>query len=124
MCPLKFTEWQVGVTPLHAATESASTRMMSILLQNGAKVNVVDKRTNSTPLDVAICSTIFSGPAAFEKVELLLHHGATLSHWSGKEMSERCEYAIVAGRITLVKMFLDSGCDPNARAVCNPSKWI
>lgn len=70
-----------GVTPLHRAAGFRSPAAVRLLLENGADVNTVDRRTRSTPLHRAVTST--GAPATAGKSEqilqilrLLLAHGA------------------------------------------------
>ena len=70
-----------GVTPLHRAVRFRSPAAVRFLLQNGADVNAVDRRTRSTPLHRAVTSTGAPATAGkseqvLEIIELLLAHGA------------------------------------------------
>jgi ankyrin repeat protein len=70
-----------GVTPLHRAVRFRSPAAVKLLLENGADVNAVDRRTRSTPLHRAVTHT--GAPATAGKsqqiveiIGLLLAHGA------------------------------------------------
>jgi uncharacterized protein len=70
-----------GVTPLHRAVRFRSPAAVRLLLENGAAVNAVDRRTQSTPLHRAVTSTGAPATAgkseqALEIIRLLLAHGA------------------------------------------------
>jgi ankyrin repeat protein len=70
-----------GVTPLHHAVRFRSPSAVATLLENGANVNQVCKRSGSTPLHRAVTSTGAPGTAgrskeAREIIELLLNFGA------------------------------------------------
>ncbi len=80
-----------GVTPLHRAVRFRSPAAVKELLAHGADVNVIDKRTRSTPLHRAVTST--GAPAtsgkmdcAIEIARLLLAAGADrrIKNKSGK----------------------------------------
>lgn len=70
-----------GVTPLHRAVRFRSPDAVSELIKLGAEVNVVDKRTRSSPLHRAVTHT--GAPAtsgkqdeAIEIAKILLSNGA------------------------------------------------
>jgi tankyrase len=70
-----------GVTPLHRAVRFRSLAATRELIAHGADVNVVDRKTKSTPLHRAVMNT--GAPATSGKTELaieittlLLSHGA------------------------------------------------
>jgi ankyrin repeat protein len=70
-----------GVTPLHHAVRFRSPTAVATLLENGANVNQICKRSGSTPLHRAVTSTGAPGTAgrskeAREIIELLLNFGA------------------------------------------------
>jgi uncharacterized protein len=70
-----------GVTPLHRAVRFRSRAAVKELIARGADVNVVDKKTKSTPLHRAVTNTgapKTSGKAdcAIEIIKLLLTSGA------------------------------------------------
>jgi ankyrin repeat protein len=70
-----------GVTALHHAVRFRSPTAVATLLERGANVNQVCKRSGSTPLHRAVTSTGAPGTAgrqaeARQIIELLLQHGA------------------------------------------------
>lgn len=70
-----------GVTPLHCAVRFRSPTAVATLLEHGANVNQVCKRSGSTPLHRAVTTTGAPGTAgrhleAKEIVGLLLQYGA------------------------------------------------
>jgi ankyrin repeat protein len=74
-------ETRNGVTPLHRAVRSRSPAAVRLLLENGADVNAVDRRTRSTPLHRAATNTGAPATAGkseqiLEIIKLLLAHGA------------------------------------------------
>jgi tankyrase len=80
-----------GVTPLHHAVRFRSPTAVKTLLEHGAKVNQVCKRSGSTPLHRAVTSTGAPRTAgkqreALEIIALLLKAGAdpTIRNKSGK----------------------------------------
>jgi uncharacterized protein len=84
-----------GVTPLHHAVRFRSPAAVQTLLEHGAEMNRVCKRSGSTPLHRAVTSTgapETSGKdaEAREIVELLLRFGAdpTIKNKTGKAPSD------------------------------------
>lgn len=80
-----------GVTALHHAVRFRSPVAVETLLERGANVNQVCKRSGSTPLHRAVTSTGAPGTAGKqaemrEIVQLLLQHDAdpTITNKSGK----------------------------------------
>jgi uncharacterized protein len=70
-----------GVTPLHRAVRFRSPMAVKLLLEKGADVNAVDRKTRSTPLHRAVTNTgapATAGKSAqiVEIIQLLLAHGA------------------------------------------------
>jgi tankyrase len=70
-----------GVTPLHHAVRFRSPAAVEFLLEHGANVNQVCKRSGSTPLHRAVTSTGAPGTSgkqeeAKEIIKLLLKFGA------------------------------------------------
>jgi uncharacterized protein len=70
-----------GVTPLHRAVRFRSPAAVKELIAQGADINVVDKRTKSTPLHRAVTNTGAPATAgkmdcAIEITRLLLANGA------------------------------------------------
>ncbi|MGP0067523.1 MAG: ankyrin repeat domain-containing protein [Isosphaeraceae bacterium] len=70
-----------GVTPLHRAVRFRNVAAARELIAQGADVNVVDRRTESTPLHRAVTSTGAPATAgksglAIELAKLLLSNGA------------------------------------------------
>lgn len=70
-----------GVTPLHHAVRFRSPTAVATLLEHGANVNQVCKRSGSTPLHRAVTSTGAPGTAGRKSearriIELLLEYGA------------------------------------------------
>ncbi len=70
-----------GVTPLHRAVRFRSPAAVKELIARGADVNVVDKKTKSTPLHRAVTNTGAPTTAgktggAMEIIKLLLSSGA------------------------------------------------
>ena len=84
-----------GVTPLHHAVRFRSPTAVATLLEHGANVNQVCKRSGSTPLHRAVTSTGAPGTAgrqseARQIIELLLEHGAdpSIKNKNGKIPSD------------------------------------
>ena len=80
-----------GVTALHHAVRFRSPAAVATLLEHGADVNQVCRRSGSTPLHRAVTSTGAPGTAgrkdeACEIIELLLQFGAdvTIKNKNGK----------------------------------------
>jgi uncharacterized protein len=70
-----------GVTPLHHAVRFRSPTAVATLLEHGANVNQVCRRSGSTPLHRAVTSTGAPGTAgrneeARQIIKLLLEYGA------------------------------------------------
>jgi ankyrin repeat protein len=76
-----------GVTPLHAAIEANNEKIISILLNHGAKINLGDKLTNSTALHFAVDYSIDGiiqangkpGDEPTNIINLLLENGANIN---------------------------------------------
>ena len=71
-----------GVTPLHHAVRFRSAAAVKELIAQGANVNVVDKKTKSTPLHRAVTNTgapttANKTSAAIEIADVLLSNGAS-----------------------------------------------
>jgi uncharacterized protein len=86
-----------GVTPLHRAVRFRSPAAVKELIARGADINVVDKKTRSTPLHRAVTSTgapKTSGKTdcAIEIIKLLLAHGAD-PHIKNKNGKTPIDYA-------------------------------
>jgi ankyrin repeat protein len=84
-----------GVTPLHRAVRFRSAKGVKTLLECGAEVNAVDRRTRSTPLHRAVTSTGAPQTAGKarqvrEIIKLLLAHGAdpTIRNRAGKTAAD------------------------------------
>ena len=70
-----------GVTPLHRAVRFRSPRAVELLIELGANVRAVDRKTRSTPLHRAVTSTgapsmAGKAPLAVEIAGILLSSGA------------------------------------------------
>lgn len=70
-----------GVTPLHRAVRFRSPAAVKELIAQGADINMVDKKTKSTPLHRAVTNTGAPTTAgkmdgAMEIIKLLLRSGA------------------------------------------------
>jgi len=84
-----------GVTPLHHAVRFRSPAAVKALLEHGANVNQVCRRSGSTPLHRAVTQTGAPGTAgrkraAFEIIQLLLAAGAdpTIRNKVGKRPAD------------------------------------
>jgi tankyrase len=84
-----------GVTALHHAVRFRSPAAVATLIEHGANVNQVCRRSGSTPLHRAVTQTGAPGtagrnPAAIEIIRLLLAAGAnpSIANKSGKKPAD------------------------------------
>lgn len=130
-----------GDTPLNAC----SSNMVDVLLENGADVNIpardgwtclflhpeasvikrllaygadanIEDREGATPLSMALARREDS---AVEVMELLLRHGADVHKPPHFETSGKSNLHVAAemGNVNMIKLFLEYGADPSARAM-------
>ena len=104
---------QRGETPLHYATLEGGIGVMSVLLRAGANPNIKGFISLCTPLDHAIELERSSGDGQFDRVKLLVEHGATLNHLGRHELANLCHEAVQHGQRNLVELYLDNGCGAN-----------
>lgn len=95
---------RAGMTPLHCAAKGTSTKMLDILIDGGAALNVTDYQGRS-PFDLARGSTC-------SEVELSLHqHGARASEYVPLNLREAAYF----GKLNEVQKFVTAGANINYR---------
>jgi ankyrin repeat protein len=100
----------LGWTPLHFAAFGGQPRVVELLLSHGAAVDAVARnRFANTPLLVGLLTR------QGEVARVLLAHGANVNFRQGEGVTALHE-AAQSGDTDIVRMLLDAGADPNARA--------
>lgn len=96
-------------SPLHEAVKKGDLDILSLLIENGAEVDIQDN-SGSTPLHLA------SGMGNERILSLLLRHqGVKQMDATNAEGLTPLRLAIRNGHVSIVKMLLDAGADVNGR---------
>jgi ankyrin repeat protein len=100
-----------GVHPLHAAVLAGQNKIVSILLERGARVDALDN-VGRTPL-----MTLISGEAGgdIEPLKMLLAAGANPNFIDGAVHLYALDYAAMQGRADEAALLIAAGADVNAK---------
>lgn len=95
-----------GMTPLFLASGSKNPRLLSILFENGAKINTRLKFSEKSPFMAAIFVK------DVESLEILIEQGCNINGANDKELSP-LQKAIAVGIDESVELLLENGVDVN-----------
>jgi ankyrin repeat protein len=98
---------------LHVAAAHGSADIVSLLLQRGANVNIVDKLFGSTPLITALSSIVSEAPDKIRVVEVLVANGADVRR-ADEDGKTPLHWAAIKGNREIVTSLLARGAEINA----------
>jgi ankyrin repeat protein len=104
-----------GSTPLDWAASFAQTDILKLLIQRGAKANVIDKYGN-TPLISAACEcAVATMNSAYQAVKILLDQGADVNARNYDGKTALMMASGMTGDATILELLLNNGADPKAK---------
>ncbi|KAI8843149.1 ankyrin repeat-containing domain protein [Chytridium lagenaria] len=104
--PLDSPDVELGRYPLHNAARNGQVHVVKTLLENGAKVDVLDKEGGS-PLLYGVLSR------SFEVVELILNANPDPNLSSGSPLSSPVAAAVETGNLQILTILLNASYNPN-----------
>lgn len=99
--------WALG-TPLHRAIKSNAQKIVNLLLDYGADLEIHDAEDNMCPLAIA------AKRGQVDLVRLLLQRGANVHALSGNGFSA-LHYAAESDHVDVAQLLIDNGADVNSR---------
>ncbi|TGL98038.1 hypothetical protein EHQ76_13475 [Leptospira barantonii] len=102
-------EFEKKITPLGLATLKGHTEIMKLLIENGAKADYKNSKSDLTPLMIA------TGNEQAEALKILISNGAKVDFRETKSDLTALMYAVETKRYEIAKLLIENGADINAK---------
>ena len=99
--------YPINTYPIHTASKNGHVKMVKLLFEHGAFVNVIDKDLY-TPLSFAVIQ------GHFDVVDTLLEHGANVNQKDFKYCTP-IHHALLQGFLEIAKLLLENGAEVSAK---------
>ncbi len=99
-----------GQSVIHLASRSPEIEYLRLVVANGGDVNLEDKKTGETPLDIVLDRHIFD---LDDRVKLLVANKANLNHYCAYKLAYPVMQAVQIGHYDLALFLLQAGANPH-----------
>ena len=98
-----------GQSVMHLASRSPFIEYLRLVVAHGGDVNLVDKKTGETPLDIVLDRSFWDTK---DRVELLIDHKADLNRYCRYRGGYPAMQAVKSGDYDVALLLLEAGADP------------